>query len=93
MIESAIEDFVTDEAEKDGWVVRKLKWINRRNAADRFFAKEGRIVFIEFKAPGEKARPGQENEIKKLKDAGVEIHVCDNPLTALNILGIPFNGR
>lgn len=91
MIELAIEDYVVEEAEKAGWFCRKLKWIGRRNAADRFFAKDSRIVIIEFKAPGEKPRPGQESEIKKMKAAGIEVHVCDTPLSAFRILGIHFN--
>lgn len=93
MLEAAIEDTVVSLAEKEGWLVRKVKWINRRNAADRFFAKDGRVVFIEFKAPGEKPRDGQSREIARMQAAGVEIHACDNPLRALRILGIAFNGR
>lgn len=92
MIESASENYVVDEAEKAGWLVRKVKWINRRNSADRFFAKGGRIVFIEFKSPGEKPKAGQGREIKRLQDEGVEVHVCDNPLSAFRILGIALHG-
>lgn len=88
MIESPIEDYVCDLAEKDGWIVRKLKWIGRRNAMDRFFLKNGRIVLIEFKKPDDKPRVTQDREIKRFQEAGAEVHVCDNPLSALRVLGV-----
>lgn len=90
MIESPIESLVCDVAEKDGWLVRKLRWIGRRGGPDRFFAKNGRVVLIEFKAPGETAKAGQGKELRALAAAGVEVHQCDNPLTAFRILGIDY---
>lgn len=88
MLESAIEEYSCQVAEAHGWVVRKLKWIGRRNGMDRFFLKDGRIVLIEFKRPGEKARPGQQKEIETFLAAGAEVYVVDNPLAALRALGI-----
>jgi hypothetical protein len=90
MIESPIEDWVCDEAEKAGWLVRKLKWIGRRSACDRFFAKGGRVVLIEFKRTGKEPNVIQEREIARLQAAGVEVHVVDNPLAALRILEVPY---
>lgn len=90
MAEATYEGIVVDAAEADGWVVRKLRWIGRRNGPDRFFAKDGRVVLLEFKAPGESARTGQDKEITALKAAGVEAHVVDNHLKALRILGVPY---
>lgn len=89
MVESSIEGFACDLAEQDGWIVRKLKWIGRRNGMDRFFLKEGRVVLIEFKRPGETPRPGQQKEIDLFKQAGAEVYSVDNPLKALRILGVP----
>lgn len=89
MLESSIEDWVCGRAEAAGWFVRKLKWIGRRNGPDRFFAKDGRVVLIEFKRVGEGARSGQAREIDRLKKAGVEAHVIDSPLAALRILEVP----
>lgn len=90
MIESPIEEWVADQAAAAGWVVRKLKWIGRRNAPDRFFAKDGRIVLIEFKRSSGGDRTKQDREIKVLRDAGVEVHVVDNPLAGLRVLGVPY---
>ena len=88
MIESPIESFVVDKAKKGGWLARKLGWIGRNGAPDYFFAKDSRVVLIEFKRPGGKPRPGQEKEIAALQAAGVEVHVVDNPLAGLRILGL-----
>lgn len=86
--EAPIEKYVEDEAQKAGWLVRKLSWVGRRAAPDRFFAKDGRIVLIEFKRPGKKAEGLQAKEHRLLRAAGVETHVCDSPLQALVILGV-----
>lgn len=90
MIESPIEQLVVDKAEAAGWTVRKLKWLCRRGGPDRFFAKAGRIVLIEFKRPRKKAEGNQKTEIDRLRDAGVEVYECDNPLSALRVLGVPY---
>lgn len=90
MIESPIEDWVCQKAEDAGWLVRKLRWVGRRSACDRFFAKDGRIVLIEFKRPGKEPNETQEREIARLKAAGVEAHVVDSPLAGLRVLGISY---
>lgn len=91
MIEDTLEAFVCDEAEKDGWLTRKLKWIGRRNAPDRFFAKDGRVVLIEFKRPNGGDRGKQAKEIAELQAAGVEVHLVDGIFEALRILGVPYD--
>lgn len=91
MIESPIEDWVCEKAEAAGWLTRKLKWIGRINGPDRFFAKDGRVVLIEFKRPGGAgARVKQEKEVNRLIAAGVEVHVVDNPLAGLRVLGVEY---
>ncbi|MCQ4311708.1 hypothetical protein NAV33_07340 [Pseudomonas stutzeri] len=90
MIESPIEDWVCEKAEADGWIVRKLKWAGRRNGMDRFFLKAGRIVLIEFKRPDGKPRATQQREIDLFREAGAEVHVIDNPLAGLRVLGIEY---
>jgi len=90
MAEATYEGIVVDAAEADGWLVRKLAWVGRRNGPDRFFAKDGRVVLIEFKRPGGSARAGQDKEVAALKAVGVEVHVVDNHLKALRLLGVPY---
>lgn len=93
MAEATYEGIVVDAAKAAGWTVRKLKWLCRRGGPDRFFAKEGRIVLIEFKRPGVGAKASKGNqatEVELLRAAGVEVHVCDNHLKALRVLGVPY---
>lgn len=90
MIESPIEEWACAQAEAAGWLVRKLSWVGRRSAPDRFFAKDGRVVLIEFKRPDGAPRKGQDKEIAALKAAGVEVFVADNPLAALRFLEVPY---
>lgn len=91
MIEAPMEEWACEKAEAEGWLVRKMKWIGRRNAPDRFCAKDGRVVLLEAKRVGGQARVMQEREHTALRAAGVEVHVCDNPLAMLRVLGVKYD--
>lgn len=78
MLEVQIENAVVKAAKKNGYKVRKVGWIGTRKAPDRFFMKPGRAFFIEFKAPGETLRPDQAREVRRMRQAGLEVHVIDN---------------
>jgi hypothetical protein len=88
MSESTVEKSVVGVAENDGWLSRKCQWIGRRGAPDRLFAKNGRFLFIEFKDRGEEPDIHQEREIKRMREAGIEVHVVDNIRDGLKILGL-----
>lgn len=87
-IEDDIETKVVHEAELAGWFVRKLGWVGRTSAPDRLFIKKGRVVFIEFKAPGKDANPTQAKEHDRMRDKGAEVYVCDSIREALAILRV-----
>jgi len=79
MRESQIEDEVVRFAESRGYLTRKVSYVGRRNAADRFFARKDRgLVWMEFKAPGKKPRPGQEREHARMQKAGMIVFVVDS---------------
>lgn len=84
--EYGIENEVVEWAEEDGWLVRKLKWIGRRSAPDRLFAKGGRVVFIEFKDPDGRMSEGQKRERKRMLDAGMDVHTIDSVEEAIRVL-------
>lgn len=87
MRESAIEDPVVLRAREAGYFTRKVSWVGRRSAPDDLFARADRgIVFIEFKAPGEKPTTLQLREHERMREAGIEVHVCDNITHALRVL-------
>lgn len=78
MLEAVFEEILIEYAESRGWIFRKLKFIGKRGAPDRMFAKEGRVMFVELKAPGEPPSVGQVREMRELRAAGLEVHLIDN---------------
>lgn len=87
MRESGVELPVVRRAEAAGYYVRKVAWVGRKGAPDRLFARRDRgQVYIEFKRPGETPRSSQTREHKRMRDAGIEVHVCDDAQDALRIL-------
>lgn len=88
MAESTIERSVCGIAEKQGWLVRKVQWLGRRGAPDRLFMKGGRAVLIEFKRETKEPTTQQSREIKRLKNAGMEVYACDSIELGCEILGL-----
>ncbi len=79
VLESYIEKKVIAAAEAAGFMQRKVKYINRNGAPDRwFFGPGGQLIIIEFKKAGEKPDLHQEREIKRLRDRGFKVYVIDN---------------
>lgn len=76
--ESDVEKPCTEFAEQCGWIARKSMWISHNGCPDHFYARRGRIMLVEYKAPGKPLRADQEVEIAALRAAGVEVHVIDN---------------
>lgn len=61
-----------------GCLAIKLILLNRRGFPDRTtLCPGGRILFIEFKRPGEPLRPTQAIVRKTLESFGFEYHLCD----------------
>lgn len=86
-MESAIENPVVVRAERAGYFVRKVSWVGRKSAPDRLFSRADRgSVFIEFKDEGEVPTRLQAREHERMREAGMEVHVCDNIIDALRIL-------
>ena len=71
---------MVDRAEKNGWLTKKLSFIGERGAPDRLFVKNGRVIFVELKRPGEldETSANQKRVIRQLLSAGAEVHVIDN---------------
>jgi hypothetical protein len=88
MVESLVEKSVCNQAEMQGWFVRKVEWPGRRGAPDRIFAKGGRIIFVEFKRQGGVPEPHQDREHARMRAAGIEVHVIDNIPAGLKLLGV-----
>jgi len=75
--EARVERKCRELAEADGWLVEKIRFLSRSGCPDRLLAKEGRIVLVEFKAPGKVLEPHQQVMIWELQEAGIEVRVVD----------------
>lgn len=85
MRETQVEQQTIRFAQKNGWFFRKVKWVGRRGAPDRMFAKAGMVIFVEFKKPNAKPRLQQQREIDRMRAAGLCVIVIDNVKTAHEI--------
>lgn len=84
-MESHLERLADARAVKLGWFIRKLSWVGRRSAPDKFYARRGVVILIEYKQPGEPLRPDQFLELKALRKYGVIVFVVDNLKSAYAI--------
>lgn len=75
-----MESLMVDRAEKNGWLTKKLKFVGERGAPDRLFIKNGRVMFVELKVPGDidETSANQKRVIREMLAAGAEVHVIDN---------------
>lgn len=76
--ESNIEMDVVRHAIQTGWWTAKFTSQAKAHVPDRIFIKDGKTIFIEFKATGEKARPAQVKRIEEMRKHGAIIFVIDD---------------
>lgn len=91
--ESEIEAYLVKRVNALGGEVRKVKWIGRRGAPDRLVMLPERdtqyygadcpitpptTMWIELKAPGEKAKPHQVREHERMHKMGQRVEVVDS---------------
>ena len=81
--EAAVEDHLVKLAKAAKGFCRKLKWIGRRGAPDRFLTlpaphpRRG-MWLVELKRPGGVLEEHQAREHKRLREAGVNVVVLDS---------------
>lgn len=94
MREKTVERKVREWAEANGVYTRKFVSPAHRSVPDRVFAKYGKIIFIEFKKPGEEPSPLQYRE---LEDLWIGAHIdsawCDNAEECITNLRAFFGGH
>lgn len=86
--ERDIESKVCELAKRAGWLVYKFVSPSQRGVPDRIFIRQGRIVFIEFKAPGAMPTKLQWRMIERLRGQDCEVHVCDSVESGCDALSI-----
>lgn len=78
MRERDVEQYLVERTKAAGGECRKLKWIGRHGAPDRLVMLNGKAIFIELKAPGEKAKPHQVREHERMRKMGQRVEVVDS---------------
>ena len=88
MRERDIEAHLVKRVKELGGEVRKVKWIGRIGAPDRLVMlpdwepspgnRYTRTLWVELKAPGEKARPSQLREHERMRAMGQRVVVIDS---------------
>lgn len=88
MRERDIEAHLVKRVRELGGEVRKVKWIGRIGAPDRLVMLpmyrvssgwcSSRTIWVELKAPGEKARPSQVREHERMRAMGQRVLVIDS---------------
>ena len=78
MRERDVEQYLVEQVKAKGGEVRKVKWIGRNGAPDRIVMLPDRTVWVELKAPGEKAKPHQVREHERMRKMGQRVEVVDS---------------
>lgn len=76
MKEAHVEHHLVKRAKAEGGEVRKLRWIGRKSAPDRFLSlphAAKSMWLVELKRPGEDLRDDQAREHRRLRDAGCNV--------------------
>ena len=76
--EKKLEKRCCDVAKANGWYTRKFSSPSNRGVPDRIFIKDGDVVFMEFKAPGNEPTELQSHELKQICDHGGNGCWCDS---------------
>jgi hypothetical protein len=78
-LESEVEGSACVYAKSRGWFCEKIMQAGRKGFPDRFFARNGVVMLIEFKRPGKPTpRMQQDKRHRELREAGVTVHVVSD---------------
>ena len=78
MRESTIEREVCAYAKTKGCITMKLSGQNQKGQPDRMFLHNGRVMFIEFKAPGKRPTALQARWLDRLAHQDFYAGCCDD---------------
>lgn len=75
--EKDIENYLVKQCKTHGVLLRKCQWVGQNHCPDRLIMSPNLTVWVELKAPGKTARPGQVREHDRMKAAGQKVIVID----------------
>lgn len=100
MLERDIEAYLVKRVKELGGEVRKVSWLGRNGAPDRFVMLPPQFVadrklpvqprtsfWVELKAPGQKAKPHQLREHARMEAMGERVVVVDSHEGVDEVLG------
>lgn len=76
--EGKIEHYLKTKCKKQGFLCYKFTAPSNAGVPDRIVIGNGKTIFVELKAPGEKPRPLQLAVHKLMKQRGALVYVIDN---------------
>lgn len=86
-LERDLEAEIVAAAIRLGWLCWKFVSPGLRGVPDRFFLRDGRVLFVEIKKSGEKPTRQQEIRGEEIRAHGGEWHWVDSLEAALVVLG------
>ena len=78
LLEKDIEAVGMKFAQRRGWFEVKIERTSKRGFPDRFMARKGRVILVEWKRNGEEPTTQQLKRHAELRAAGVEVFWFDN---------------
>jgi len=86
--EKSLQNYLFHVAHNHGILVRKMAAVGHTGFPDVLLAWNGRVVLVELKSPTGRGRLSkkQENEISRLKAAGINVYVVDNKEGVDNVI-------
>ena len=76
--EGRVETHLVSQCKKRGILYYKFTAPANSGVPDRIVIGNGKVIFIELKAPGEKPRKLQRYVIAKMRKAGADVRVADS---------------
>lgn len=76
-LESAIQADITKKLRSFGYIIIRLRSVDKAGWPDIMALKNGKTTFVEVKRPGKQPTPLQLQKHKQLQDAGFKVLVLD----------------
>lgn len=76
--ESKVEKKCCEYAQGRGWWVSKFTAPGKKAVPDRVFVRNGVVLFVEFKRPGETPTAQQAHRHKQMREKGANVTWVDN---------------
>ena len=77
MLESVVEEYLAKKVKELGGETRKVGWLGRKSAPDRYVMLPGWCFWVELKRPGKDATPAQAREHTRMRRWGAEVTVMN----------------